>query len=51
MDIARYINLSKKMLIDKNNGARVANIQKKKILGMVEEVEPFTQLNQEDIQQ
>ena len=34
---------------EKLTNARIANIQKRKILGLNEEVEPYIQLNQEDI--
>ena len=34
---------------ERNTNARVADIQKRKILGLNEEVEPYIQLNQEDI--
>ena len=34
---------------DKNINARVSNIQRQKILGVVEEVNPYIQINQEDI--
>ena len=34
---------------DKNINGRVANMQKQKILGMNETVEPYTQLNEQDI--
>jgi len=36
---------------DKNINGRVANMQKQKILGMNETVEPYTQLNEQDIEQ
>jgi len=34
---------------DQKINGRVANMQKKKILGMNESVEPYTQLNEQDI--
>ena len=34
---------------DKNINARVSNIQRQKLLGNVEEVNPYIQINQEDI--
>ena len=34
---------------DKNINGRVANMQKQKIVGMNETVEPYTQLNEQDI--
>ena len=34
---------------DKHMNGRVANMQKRKMLGTTETVEPYTQLNQEDI--
>ena len=34
---------------DKNNNMRVSNIQRQKLMGVVEDVNPYTQINQEDI--
>jgi seryl-tRNA(Sec) selenium transferase len=34
---------------DKHMNGRVANMQKRKILGTTETVEPYTQLNQEEL--
>lgn len=51
MNIAQRKKLIKEIIdSDKDINARVANIQKKKLLGIIDEVIPFTQLNQEDIQ-